>query len=245
MPSGPMRAILFSAGFGTRLRPLTEHTPKALIKLGDKTILDHAIDAFDAAGCERIVVNSHHLGEQIERHLDARRKKHDLRAELIHVPEPVLLETGGAIVNALPWLGEDDAFFTANMDAVWFDDGLSTIASMRKAYDPAQMDALLLLQPRTRLVSYGGGGDFGLNPAGELTREGERPYVYASLQLIHPRLFAGRRAEPFSLREQWFSGQRADGSLSRMHGLVHEGDWLHVGSPSELSAAEAWLSARG
>jgi len=237
----PMRAILFSAGLGTRMRPLTEHTPKALIKLGDKTILDYAIDAFDAAGCERIVVNTHHLADQIASHLDARRKRHELRAELIHVHEEVLLETGGAIVNALPYLG-DDEFFTANMDAVWLDDGSSTIASMRKTYEAETMDALLLLQPRTRLVSYGGGGDFGLNDAGELTREGERPYVYASLQIIHPRLFAGRKVEPFSLREQWFSGQRADGSLARMHGWVHEGDWLHVGSASELAAAEQFIA---
>ena len=273
------RAILFAAGLGTRMRPLTEHTPKALIRLGDRTILDYAIDALDAAGVERIVVNTHHLADQIAAHLDLRRARGNLRAELVHIHEDVLLETGGAIVNALPLLG-DEAFFTANMDAVWidptlarggtarfdptlarggtarfdptlarggtarFDPGSSAIARLAAAYRPDSMDALLLLQPRTRLVSYGGGGDFGLNTAGELTRDGERPYVYASLQLIHPRLFVGLEVKPFSLREQWFAGQRADSSLARVHGLVHDGDWLHVGSPGELVAAEQWLAAR-
>jgi N-acetyl-alpha-D-muramate 1-phosphate uridylyltransferase len=249
------RAILFAAGLGTRMRPLTEHTPKALIRLGDRTILDYAIDALDAAGVERIVVNTHHLADQIAAHLDLRRARGNLRAELVHIHEDVLLETGGAIVNALPLLG-DEAFFAANMDAVWidstlarggtarFDKGSSAIARLCEAYRPDAMDALLLLQPRTRLVSYGGGGDFGLNASGELTRDGERPYVYASLQLIHPRLFVGLEVKPFSLREQWFAGQRADSSLARVHGLVHDGDWLHVGSPGELVAAEHWLSAR-
>jgi len=246
--------MLFAAGLGTRMRPLTEHTPKALIRLGDRTILDYAIDALDAAGIERIVVNTHHLADQIAAHLSVRRQRGDLRAELVHVHEDVLLETGGAVVNALPLLG-DEAFFTANMDAVWLDpgrapgsgpsldQGRSAIARLRQAYRPDAMDALLLLQPRTRLVSYGGGGDFGLNAAGELTRDGARPYVYASLQLIHPRLFVGLEVKPFSLREQWFAGQRADSSLARVHGLVHEGDWLHVGSAGELVAAEQWLAA--
>jgi MurNAc alpha-1-phosphate uridylyltransferase len=237
------RAILFAAGLGTRMRPLTEHTPKALIQLGDRTILDYAIDALDAAGVERIVVNTHHLADKIAAHLDLRRKRGDLRAELVHVHEDVLLETGGAIVNALPLLG-DEAFFTANMDAVWIDQGSPALARLRAAYQPDSMDALLLLQPRTRLVSYGGGGDFGLNAAGELTRDGERPYVYAGLQLMHPRLFVGLEVKPFSLSEKWFAGQRSDSSLARMHGLVHEGDWLHVGSPGELIAAEQWLAAR-
>lgn len=239
--------MLFAAGLGTRMRPLTEHTPKALIELGDKTILDYAIDALDAAGIERIVVNTHHLADKIATHLEARTACGAQRAELVRVHEPLLLETGGAIVNALSWLGEE-AFFTANMDMVWLDAPeapASVIERMRRAFDPDLMDALLLLQPLSRTVSYGGAGDFGLNPAGELTRGSERPFVYASLQLIHPRLFAGRALTPFSLRELWFRGQRADGSLARVHGIVHTGDWLHVGSPGELEAAQHWLAQRG
>jgi MurNAc alpha-1-phosphate uridylyltransferase len=236
--------MLFAAGLGTRMRPLTEHTPKALIELADKTILDYAIDALDAAGVERIVVNTHHLADKIASHLDARRARGAQKAELVRVHEPVLLETGGAIVNALAWLG-DEAFFTANMDMVWLDAReapLSAIERMRRAFDPDVMDALLLLQPRSRTVSYGGPGDFGLNAAGELTRGSERPFVYASLQLIHPRLFQARALAPFSLRELWFAGQRSDGSLARIHGIVHTGDWLHVGSPGELTAAREWLA---
>jgi N-acetyl-alpha-D-muramate 1-phosphate uridylyltransferase len=234
-------AILFSAGLGTRMRPLTEHTPKALIQLAGKPLLDYALDRFEDAHCTRIVVNTHHLAEQIADHL-ARRQA---RAEIIRSHEPVLLETGGGVVRALPWLGSEEAFFCANMDTLWFDGPReSAIDRLRAHWDPARMDALLLLQPLTRTIGYGGRGDFGMNPEGELTRDGERPYVATGLYVLHPRTLLGRAAEPFSMREIWFAPQRPDGSLARIHGLQHDGDWLHVGTPSELAAAESFLVHR-
>jgi N-acetyl-alpha-D-muramate 1-phosphate uridylyltransferase len=234
-------AILFSAGLGTRMRPLTEHTPKALIRLAGKPLLDYALERFEAAGCTRIVVNTHHLAQQIADHLAAR----TARAEIVRSHEPVLLETGGGVVQALPWLGTDQAFFCANMDTLWFDGPReSAIDRLRARWDPARMDALLLLQPLAHTVGYGGRGDFGLNDAGELTRSDERPYVATGLYVLHPRALVGRPAEPFSMREIWFAPQRPDGSLARIHGLLHDGDWLHVGTPSELEAAEAFLARR-
>jgi N-acetyl-alpha-D-muramate 1-phosphate uridylyltransferase len=232
-------AMLFAAGLGTRMRPITEHTPKALIEVGGKTILDYALAHFEAAGCERIVVNTHHLAPRLVQHL----AQHRGAAELVHVHEDVLLETGGAIVNALPLLG-DAPFFCMNVDMIWLDQGTPALERLYQAFDAQTMDALLLLQPMTRTVSYGGRGDFGLNARTELTRDGERPYAYASVQVMHPRVFQGRKAEPFSLRDVWFAGQRADSSLARMHGLVHQGDWLHIGTPAELAAANTFLAQR-
>ena len=239
--SAVSKAMLFSAGLGTRMRPLTERVPKALIEVGGKTILDYALAHFEAAGCKRIVVNTHHLAAPLAAHL----ARHRGPAELVRVHEELLLETGGAIVNALPLLGEQP-FFCMNVDMIWLDEAgrVPALERLRRAYDPASMDALLLLQPMTRTVSYGGKGDFGLNAAGELTRAGERAYAYASVQVMHPRVFAGRKCEPFSLRDIWFAGQREDQSLARMHGLVHEGDWLHIGTPGELVAAEQFLARR-
>lgn len=234
-------AMLFAAGLGTRMRPLTEHTPKALIEVQGKAILDYALSHFEAAGCTRIVVNTHHLAPLLAEHL----ARHRGPAELVRIHEDVLLETGGAIVNALPWLG-DAPFFCMNVDMIWRDvEGrVPALERLRRAYDAERMDALLLLQPLTRTVGYGGKGDFGLNADGELTRTGERPYAYASVQVMHPRVFVGQELAPWSLRDVWFSGQREDGTLARMHGLVHEGDWLHIGSPSELAAAEQFMQTQ-
>lgn len=234
-------AILFSAGLGTRMRPLTERTPKALIQLAGKPLLDYALERFEAARCTRIVVNTHHLADQIAAHLAQRSSS----AEIIRSHEPLLLETGGGAVQALQWLGTSEPFFCANMDTLWFDGPhTSALDRLRAAYDPKAMDALLLLQPVSHTIGYARGGDFGLNAAGELTRDGERPYVATGLYVLHPRALSGRRAAPFSMRDVWFAPQRADGSLARIHGLVHDGDWLHVGTPGELAAAEAFMGQR-
>ncbi len=222
------------------MRPLTEHTPKALIQLAGKPLLDYALERFEDAGCTRIVVNTHHLAQQIADHLAQR----PARAEIIRSHEPVLLETGGGAVQALHWLG-NEPFFCANMDTLWFDGpGASALDRMRAHWDPSRMDVLLLLQPLARTVGYAGRGDFGLNGAGELTRNGAREYVATGLYVVHPRTLAGREAVPFSMREIWFAPQRADGSLARVHGLVHDGDWLHVGTPGELAAAETFMAQR-
>jgi MurNAc alpha-1-phosphate uridylyltransferase len=106
------------------------------------------------------------------------------------------------------------------------------------------MDALLLLQPCERAVGYTGPGDFGLTKDGSLTRGGSAPYVFTGVQILHPRLFAGRTAEPFSLRELYRAAERSDGTLTRMAGLVHDGAWIHVGTPDELREAEAFFAAR-
>lgn len=231
--------MLFAAGLGTRMRPLTEHTPKALIQLADKALIDYALERFEAAGVERVVINTHHLAPQIARHLAQRAS----RVEILQSHEPVLLETGGGLVKALPLLGTEP-LFTANLDTLWLDGDTPALERLRRAYDPTQMDALLLLQPRARTVGYGGGGDFGLNAAGELTRVGERPYVFTGLEVLHPRLLAGCVVEPFSLLKVWFAAQRPDGSLRRIHGMVHDGDWLHVGTPAELAEAQRHMASR-
>lgn len=231
--------MVFAAGLGTRMRPLSAHTPKPLIRLQGRPLLDHALERFEAAGIERVVVNTHHLALQIQAHLAHR----PARTEVVVSHEEQLLETGGGLVKALPLLG-DEPFYTANMDTLWIDGKTPALERLRRAYDPARMDTLLLLQPRSRTVGYTGPGDFGLNAAGELTRGSERPYVATGLQVLHPRVLTGRSVTRFSLAEIWLASPRPDGSLPHRHGLVHDGDWLHIGTPSELAAAEQFLARK-
>ncbi|MFT3921629.1 MAG: nucleotidyltransferase family protein [Myxococcales bacterium] len=234
-------AMVFAAGLGTRMGELTRSTPKPLVQVGGRALLDYALTHFEQAGCERIVVNCHYLGEQIAAHVAARRGPSAIALSR----EEVLLETGGGVMQALPLLGEGP-FFSANSDTIWLDHAgdSSALGRLSEAFDPARFDALLLLHPRERAIGYRGPGDFDLNEQGELVRSPSPRYVFSGLQILTPALFAGRTVAPFSLRELYRAAERPDGSLARMGGLVHRGDWIHVGTPGELREAERFFAGR-
>jgi MurNAc alpha-1-phosphate uridylyltransferase len=232
------RAMLLAAGLGTRLRPLTDRTPKPLIEVGGRPLLDYNLAHFEAYGCERVVVNTHHHAEQVTAYLEARTS----RCELLVSHEPTLLDSGGGLVQALPRLG-DAPFFSANSDAFWLDTDETALSRLAQAFDAERMDALLLLVPSARAVGYSGAGDFEIDALGRLMRGG-RSAIFTGLQILHPRLFAGREVTPFSLREIYAKAEGTDGRLARMYALMHHGDWVHVGAPHELEAAERFLAER-
>jgi MurNAc alpha-1-phosphate uridylyltransferase len=229
--------MLFAAGLGTRMRPLTASTPKPLVPVAGRPLLDYAIDRFAAFGVSRVVINTHHLAEQVEAHVRTLRS----RVELCISHEDPVLETGGGIVKALSLLG-DAPFFSANSDTIWIDGFEPALSRLSRAYDPERMDALLLLHPRDKAVGYSGPGNFALTDAHELVRAAQPPYVFTGLQVLHPRLFAEKRAEPFSLRELYTAAEGTRGVLRRMFGLLHDGDWIHVGTLEELAQAERYFA---
>jgi len=236
------RAMLFAAGLGTRLRPLTERVPKALVEVGGRPLLNYNLQHFLDHGCERVVVNTHHLASQLAAHLQELEATMPGAAAALRVcHEQTLLETGGGIVNALPLLG-NRPFFCANSDAFWIDGPTPALARMEAAWNEANMDALLLLVPLAQAVGYGGKGDFERNAAGQLTRSTAPGHVFTGLQILHPRLFQGRTSGAFSLREVYSAAQQADGTLRRMFGLVHDAAWVHVGTPEERTAADSYLA---
>jgi len=233
----PNRAIVLAAGLGTRMRPYNGHVPKPLVQIGGKSLIDYSLDRLADAGVERVVVNVHHLADAVERHLASRKRPHivisDERAEL--------LGTGGGIAKALPQLG-DAPFFLVNSDTVWLDGVKPNFARLADAFDPATMDALLLLAPTAESIGYGGRGDFAMLPDGRLRRRGERevvPFVYAGAAILSPALFAGAPAGAYPLTPLF---DRA-GAKDRLFGLRLEGLWMHVGTPEAVAAAEAALAA--
>ena len=233
----PKRAIVLAAGLGTRMRPYNGQVPKPLVQIGGKSLIDYSLDRLADAGVERVVVNVHHLADALERHLASRQRPHivisDERAEL--------LGTGGGIAKALPQLG-DGPFFLVNSDTVWLDGVKPNFARLADAFDPAAMDALLLLAPTTESIGYSGRGDFAMLADGRLRRRSERevvPFVYAGAAILSPALFAGAPAGAFPLTPLF---DRA-GAKDRLFGLRLEGLWMHVGTPEAVAAAEAALAA--
>lgn len=231
----PQTAMVLAAGLGTRLRPLTERIPKPLIPVAGRTLLDRCLDRLVEAGVSRAVVNIHWLGRQLREHL---RQRTDIET-VISDESDLLLETGGGIARALPLLG-DAPFIAVNADLIWRDAGGNSLHRLAAAFDPATMDGILLLQPRERATGYGGAGDFDIDAAGRLIRRGSAPgagFVYTGVQILHPRLFNTCPAGAFSLNLLYDRAIAA----GRLQGLLHDGDWMDVGSHAGLAAAEDLL----
>ena len=231
-------AMVLAAGRGERLRPITDTIPKPLVVVAGKTMLDRMLDAVAAAGVTEAVVNTHHLADAMAAHLKGRSAP---RITLSHEDE--LLETGGGVAKALPILtaGGTAPFFVANSDIVLIDGPRPALSRLAEAWRGDHMDALLLVHPTARAHGYAGRGDFHLGPNGRLRRREKgapAPDMFAGVQILHPRLFADTPAGPFSLNLLYDRAQ----ALGRLHGLRHDGHWLHIGTPEALRDAETTLA---
>ena len=237
MPTAPRTAMVLAAGFGERMRPLTDRMPKPLVPVAGRPLIDHVLDRLAAAGIERAVVNVHYLADQIERHLKSRTAP----AIVISDERDKLLDTGGGVVKALGAIG-NEPFVHVNSDTIWIDGVKPNLEKLAEAFDPAQMDALLLLAPVSTSIGYAGRGDFTMAADGRLTRRSERdvaPFVYAGAAILRPELFKDAPDGAFSLT-MLFDRAAAAG---RLHGLRMEGVWMHVGTPEAIKEAEAAIAA--
>ena len=240
MSAMPSHAMVFAAGLGTRMRPLTNDRPKALVEVDGRCLVDHMLDRLAEAGVGTAVVNSFHFAEKLVAHLTPRGKA---KPSLIFsredaLPEP--LETEGGLVYALQHF-PDGPLFTCNADAIWLDE--TAIKRMAEAFDPNRMDGLLLLARLDEALGFDGPGDFFMDGAGRLTRRGEAasaPYAYAGVQITTRAKFEGKAATKRSLARTWFDDWSPQG---RLYGLVLDGPWLHVGDPQAREDAEAKLQA--
>lgn len=234
----PQRAMVLAAGLGKRMRPLTNHLPKPLVKVAGKPLIDYALELLEQAEVAGAVVNVSYLAEMLEDYLSAR---HGLPVEISREDEP--LETGGGIAKALPMLG-NAPFYSMNSDVILRNgQGTPALQQLAEKWDGSSMDALLLLVPKERATGYEGAGDFFLED-GHLMRRGDAlsaPYVFTGTQIIHPRLFAGCPEGAFSLNLLYDRKKNAEGSLPNIGAVVHMGAWLHVGTPDAIAVAEAEL----
>ena len=226
-------AMILAAGRGERMWPLTDTVPKPLLTVAGRSLLERSMDRLTAYGVSNIVVNVHYLGEQIADRLKG-------RARIIH--EERLLETGGSVKNALPFLG-DGPFFVLNGDGLWRDGQDSILGRLEAKWNPERMDALLLLHPIHKMIGREATdrGDYFVEPGGRVRHRGTAslaPYVFASVSVCDARLFRESPEGPFSLLELW---NRAE-AVGRLFGIFHGGDWFHVGTPEALAAAERVLA---
>jgi N-acetyl-alpha-D-muramate 1-phosphate uridylyltransferase len=237
MNGGPLvsdTAMVLAAGLGKRMRPLTASQPKPLVRVAGKPLIDHALDRLAEAGVGRAVVNVHYLADALEAHVTAR------AAPQVTVSDEraLLLETGGGMVKALPHL--HDPFFALNADNVWLDGPNTAFAELSRRWNPAEMDALLLLVPHARAANFNGPGDFHMDPNGLLSRRKDgriAPFIYTGIQLVSHRLLREAPEGAFSTNILW---NRAI-EEGRLYGLSFGGLWFEVGTPQAIRPTEEAL----
>lgn len=230
-------AMFLAAGLGTRMRPLSLTTPKPMIKVAGKPLMDHLLDDAIAAGITRAVVNVHYLAEQVEEHLAS---KPGMEV-VISDERDELLETGGAIVKAMDLLG-NEPFFMVNTDAFWVNPVGNPFEALENAYDTETMDDFLLLADTSRSLGYHGNGDFILHDDGRIERRGKRastPWAYAGVRITSTKLYRDEPLRPFSANVVWNKSLAAD----RLFGLPLDAQWMHVGDPATISVVEDWMES--
>ncbi|MDR3531487.1 MAG: nucleotidyltransferase family protein [Rhodopila sp.] len=233
----PHSAMVLAAGLATRMRPLTDKTAKPLLRLGGRTLLDHALDHLVDAGVETVAVNAHWQADAVAAHLANRPQP----PRTVLLREAHLLETGGGVLAALPVLGADP-FFVVNGDAFWLNGPIAALRRLTLAFDDS-VDAVLLVQRTSHIHADVGYGDFAVDKWGTPRRRKERevvPYIYAGVQLMHPRLLAGMPEGAFSMNRAWDIALAA----GRLRAVVHDGIWFHLSTPPDLVEAEQILEAR-
>ncbi len=228
-------AMVMAAGLGKRMRPLTVSRPKPLVKVAGKALIDYSLDRLVDAGVAKVVVNVHYLPEYLEEHL----KQYKSLQTIVSDERELLLETGGGMVKAQRLL--PDPFFCVNSDNIWLDGPRNAFAELSAVWDPAEMDALLLLVRHPAASNYTGKGDFYLDPLGRISRRRSgriAPYIYSGIQLVSHRLLRDAPEGPFSTNVLW-SRAIEEG---RLHGCVHTGTWFEVGDPAAIAPTEAALA---
>jgi len=232
-------AMVLAAGLGTRMRPLTDDRPKALVQVDGRALVDHMLDRLAAGGVTRAVVNLHAFADRLEAHLRART---DGPALVFSDERAGALETGGGIRHARAQLG-DGPILVANIDSVWIESGRPAVADLRASFDPGRMDALLLLTPTGSAMGFDGPGDFAMDADGRLTPRRvagteTAPWAYIGVHVTRPDAIYAHPPGKFSLMPDIWGAMAAAG---RLHGRVLEGQWMHVGDPAARDAAEARL----
>lgn len=245
MSAVPETAMVLAAGLGTRMRPLTDDRPKALVEVGGRTLIDHMLDRLAEAGVKRAVVNVHAFADRLVKHLDQRRSGPAIMIsdERGH---PLPLETGGGLKHARETLGEAP-ILVVNIDSVWREPGeppAHAIRDLCSAFDPARETARLMLARMERTSGFDGPGDFFVEAGDRLVPRRvvgapSAPFNYMGVHLVDPRPVYAHGETAFGLFPLW-AAWAAEGRLA---GQLMDGDWMHVGDPEALRTAEARLAS--
>ena len=236
MSKAPKTAMVLAAGLGTRMRPLTNDRPKALVQVAGRALIDHTLDRLAEAGVDTAVINVHHFADMVEDHLAGRA----FPRILISDERAGLLDSAGGLIHALPLLG-DEPIFVANTDNVWIEGERPALQGLADQWDPARMDICILLATRDRSSGFERPEGFLRDGEGRLTHSNSvdplPPFNNVGFQILDPRLLAGLGEGPVSIVPTW----KALSAKGRLFGAVMDGFDMHISDPDARDAAEQLL----
>lgn len=248
----PYKAFILAAGFGTRMRPITEEIPKPLVEVNGHSLLWRTLDNLRDFGIREVVVNAHYLAEKIYDSVSAyMAQRADMR---VHVSfEKEILDTGGGIVNALDFFDKNEPFFVIAGDNLWVDNVAGNgfvfthtythaLERLARGWDERKMDIFTLMQPVSSMnVTMGVGDyDFSGNDGGVRRNIGRcGSHMWTNIRLNHPRIYQNADKKSFSFLEIMDEAERC----GRLFALEHEGEWHHISTPDDLVAVNAHIKA--
>ncbi len=225
--------MVLAAGYGTRLKPLTDRVPKPLVPVAGKPMIQYALDRLQTYGIETVVINVSYLKEQLTAWLAGCK---NLTVKLSEEAEP--LETGGGLKKALPLLGNEPVF-VINSDILWTDEGESALDRLTRHWDDAKMDFLLLVQSKAKAIGHDQGEDHLFIKPGNTIDWNERdaPYIIAGIGIFHPRVLRDAPDGKFSVKVLWHQAL----AQNRLFCLPHHGRWFQTGTLEDIKRVEEHL----
>jgi MurNAc alpha-1-phosphate uridylyltransferase len=231
------KAMVLAAGYGTRLKPLTDRMPKPLVPVAGKPMIEYALDKLRAYGIKEVIINVSHLKDQLTAYLSA---FNGLTITISEETEP--LETGGGLKKALPLLGSDPVF-TINSDIIWLDERESALERLARQWDDAKMDVLLLTHSKAKAIGHDQGEDHLFIKSGNTIdwNERETPYIIAGIGILHPRILMNAPDGKFSVKILWHQALEQN----RLACLPHQGQWFQTGTIADIKTAKKHLLPPG
>ncbi len=215
------RAIVLAAGFGKRVLPLTNTTPKPLLKINNVSLLANTLNFLKKFGVKHFAINTHHLGEQIENFAESNKGIYDIKI----FKEKEILGTGGGIRNALSFF-LDKPFISINSDTIWSDEYLSPLKNLYKSFTKFNANSGLLMIQRENSFDKTLKGDFTVKSEPFLFRQAgdTNNLIFTGCQIINPILLKDKKNENFSIQPVWDEAI-AD---NKMVGEVAQNIFYHV-----------------
>ena len=234
MPSRIKTAMLLAAGYGTRLKPLTDHTPKPLVPVAGRPMIEYALDKLRAEGIRNVVINVSHLKDQLTGYFA---RQNDFQVAISEEAEP--LETGGGLKKAVPLLGNEPVF-VINSDILWDDTGETALRRLATAWDGDKMDFLLLAQSKAKAVGHDKGEDhLFIKPENTLGWDSnDAPYIISGIGIFHPRVLRDAPEGKFSVKVLWLQAL----ANNRLFCLPHHGRWFQTGTLADIRQTEEALA---